>query len=410
VRLLTKSDRNWRLDTGLSLLCLLALNTCAAVRCVAADAEAGGAVRQESIALPSARGPLDNPMKGWCANVGAGSIKQPYSMVYISVPWKTLEPREGDYRFAEWEKADWNLPAARGKRIVIQVDLGDHGSQTGGPEALIGAMGRRYDHNPRVAFVALADGAERKAVVDAYRSAFPDKILLAACPSGYAGKQQWLGYDDELFPSDTDGPGNSTFVSQMRLAGRTNNWMRAAIGADMGPETADKWLGDGFGDMMTAINYGHFSWIGPHNPAMDPSQSSQFVAHCLQMIRLMGYQFQLQLLRTPPSVNRESTLPITLMCSNQGVAPFYYPWQVELALLTSAGRVAQAMPVSVDIRSWLPGQFQFSASPTIHVSPGTYNLAIGIIDPMTGQPDIKFANYLPVKNGWTIMTSIQVGG
>ena len=53
-------------------------------------------------------GPLDNPLKGWCPYTDAGEIRQPYSMVFLYVPWSELEPSSGDYRFDAWEKS-WNV-------------------------------------------------------------------------------------------------------------------------------------------------------------------------------------------------------------------------------------------------------------------------------------------------------------
>jgi hypothetical protein len=67
-----------------------------------------------------APGPLNNPLKGWCVYTD-GPIYQPYSMVFRYVSWRDLEPREGEYRFAEWERKTWEVPQARGKHIILRV-------------------------------------------------------------------------------------------------------------------------------------------------------------------------------------------------------------------------------------------------------------------------------------------------
>lgn len=409
--------------------------------------------------LPAGPGPLDNPLKGWGTYADAGPIRQPYSMVYFYVPWKQLEPTPGHYEFAAWEKKVWDAKAARGKHVIFRVYLDYPGQPTGVPDwliaeglkfrhytdygggmspdyddprlvagltRLIAAMGARYDHDPRVAFIALgmlgywgewhtyphvdwfASPATQAAIVAAYHKAFPDKILMGRYPTGVLGEQPWIGYHDDMIPSDTLGPDDWMFLPQMRKSGRMENWRSAVIGGEMVPQEAQKWLGDGYPTMLAAVNQAHLTWIGPYSPAIDPDQSPQFVARCRELIRRMGYQFELNKLSCPEAVGRGDRLRIALDGTNQGVAPFYYPWQVRVALLSAHGRVVKSIPLDVDIRKWQPGPFRFTAKPAIAAPAGDYGLAIGIIDPFTGEPAIRFANSLPCVNGWTILTTIRV--
>ena len=100
---------------------------------------------------------------------------------------------------------------------------------------------------------------------------------------------------------------------------------------------------------------------------------------------------------------------VDLRGENVGVAPFYYPWPVTLALLDDAGRVAGEMPLtSCDVRQWLPGPFRASAERAVDAPPGRYRLAIGIRDPWTNRPAVRFANELPVSDGWTTVSRIDV--
>ena len=183
-------------------------------------------------------------MKGWGTYTDAGAIHQPYSLVYQYVSWKELEPREGDYQFKSWESRVWNSPQARGKQVIFRVYLDYPSKPSGVPdwllakglktrpytdygggrspdyddpqlvaglERLIAALGKRYDRDPRVAFIALgtlgywgewhtyphndwfASDATQQRVVSAYHRAFPDKILMGRYPEGVLGQQSWLG-------------------------------------------------------------------------------------------------------------------------------------------------------------------------------------------------------------------------
>ncbi len=132
-------------------------------------------------------GPLANPLKGWCPYVNAGPIRLPYSMVYHYVSWRELEPTAGQYQFEEWERRAWNVPVGQGKHVVFRVYIDYPGRPSGlpdwlkdqvkqtaykhergglspdygnpalvaGMERLIAALGKRYDTDPRVAFVEL---------------------------------------------------------------------------------------------------------------------------------------------------------------------------------------------------------------------------------------------------------------
>src|SRR5579862_4166033 len=245
-----------------------------------------------TITLPGGPGPLDNPLKGWATYADAGPIRQPYSMVYFYVPWKELEPQPGHYEFAAWEKKVWGTPAARGKHIIFRVYLDYPGQSSGVPDWLLGeglktrhyadygggnspdyddprlvaglqrliaAMGKRYDQNPRVAFIALgllgywgewhtyphedwfASPATQAKIVEAYRKAFPHKILMGRYPAGVLGAQPWIGYHDDMIPSDTDSAQDWMFLPQMRQSGRMDNWKVAATGGEMVPREAQQW-------------------------------------------------------------------------------------------------------------------------------------------------------------------------
>ncbi|BDI34252.1 beta-galactosidase [Capsulimonas corticalis] len=404
-------------------------------------------------------GPLDNPLKGWCTYTTAGPIHQPYSMVYQYASWKDLEPREGDYQFDAWEKRAWNIPSAAGKRVVFRVYLDYPSLPSGVPdwvvakgvqmrkyteeggglspdyenpilisnlERLIAALGKRYDHDPRVAFVTVgtlgfwgewhtyprtelfASPATQQRIVDAYRRAFPDKQLQARYPDGVTGAQGWLGYHDDMFPSDTTGPDTWMFLPKMERSGRTDNWKAAPIGGEMEPGAANRWLGADFARTMAAVEKAHMTWVGPYSPAIAPNTSPEFLANCQAMVRRMGYQFSLRTVQASVTGKSSRSLRVVIEGENQGVAPFYYRWPVRLALIGANHQVAQTLSTDADIRAWRPGPFTLSATQTVHLLPGAYRLGLGVIDPMTGRPGVKFANTLPGDNGWTILTNVRV--
>lgn len=406
-----------------------------------------------------APGPLDNPLKGWCTYTDAGPIDQPYSMVFLYVPWKELEPTRGRYAFDAWERRAWNTPAARGKHIVFRVYIDypsrpsglpdwlrkegvkvTRYSEQGGGESpdyddprmvdamrrLIDALGKRYDRNPRVAFVQFgmlgfwgewhtyprtelfAKEATAAAVLDAAHRAFPNKKVMNRYPAGYGGRQRWLGFFDDMFPEDTDGKEDWQFLPRLRSSGRVDAWKTVPIGGEMVPHAAPRLLGDGFTTMMKRLDDAHFSWVGPYSPAIANLREPELRSRSQSMVRRMGYEYRLDEIRLAREPRKGETLDVEIRGTNQGVAPFYYPWPVELALQDTQGKIAQRWTTDADLRTWLPGPFRLVTSAKVAVSPGSYRLMLGIRDPWTAKPAIGFANALPRRSGWTQLASIRI--
>jgi hypothetical protein len=406
----------------------------------------------------AADGPLDNPLKGWCCYTNAGKIHQPYAMVFQYISWRELEPIEGDYRFDDWEKR-WDVEAGRGKHVVFRVYVDypkkpsglpdwlrtagvketryeEHGGglspdyndprMVAGMERLIAALGKRYNNHPRIAFIQLgllgfwgewhtwprqelhASAATEQRIVEAYRKAFPQKCLMVRYARDFAGEQNWIGFHDDLFPQDTDNGRAWSFLAKIRAAGRTENWKVAPIGGEMVPGEARRWLGDDFDTTLAALDRSHFSWVGPYNPALQRPETALFLQRSEALVRRMGYEFQITELKHPAQVKANAAIPVSLSGTNLGVAPFYYPWTVEWALLNDQGQAVQLQKTDWDIRQWLPGVFVEQADLTWDVQPGSYQLALGIRDPWQDRPAIRFANRLPVADGWTIVSKIEV--
>jgi|GEM_PF-3444250 len=194
----------------------------------------------------------------------------------------------------------------------------------------------------------------------------------------------------------------------MRESKRTDNWKVAVIGGEMDPNQARKWLGAEYDRTVKMIDATHFTWVGPYCPALEQRPDRQFTDRAAALVRRMGYQFTIQEVRYPASIAKGDKLTFSLAGENQGVAPFYYPWQVELALLDKQGKLVENLPLDWDVRKWLSGKFQAKAAPAVTVKPGNYQLALGIRDPWTDRPAVAFANDLPRHDGWTVLSRIDI--
>ncbi len=405
----------------------------------------------------STLGPLVNPLKGWVPYVSDGTaVHQPYSTVYYNVSWRELEPERGLFKFAEWEHRCWDLAAATGKHVVFRVNV-DYPSQPSGvPNWLLAegvqttrysdygggqspdyhdprfqtallrfvkALGARYDSNPRVAFVQVgllgfwgewhtwprtelfAPEPFQRQVLDAMTTAFPNKKLMARNPSGVAGSYRNLGFHDDMIPQDTLGKEDWKFLPGILANGLGQNWAQFPRGGEMVPFAASQYMGRAFGETMKAVRDVHLSWIGPYCPALEQSSSHEFNSNCATLIRAIGYQFSLTHVNVSFSGGK---CRFELRGTNSGVAPFYYPWPVRFALINSKGVVVSQPETGIDIRTWQPGDFYSKGEVLVGTSPGSYRLALGVIDPYLRKPDIEFASDLQRVGGWQVLGSVRI--
>ena len=291
-------------------------------------------------------------------------------------------------------------------------------------ERLIQALGRRYNENPRIAFIQLgllglwgewhtypreelyASAETEKRIIDAYHKAFPDKKLMVRYARDYAGQQDWIGFHDDMFPEDTDNGADWSFLSGLRREKQTNNWQRSVVGGEMVPNKAKQILGNDFDNCWNMVQKTQFTWVGPYCPALEKSMKTAYLDKSQKLVRSMGYNFQIT--EVTHAATAQQQLPIRFQAINTGVAPFYYPWTVEWALLDRQGKPVKINKTDWDIREWLPGKISEAAELELSVPAGEYQLAIGIRDPWKDRPAIEFANDLPIENGWTVVSKIVV--
>src|SRR6266542_4662715 len=108
----------------------------------------------------------------------------------------------------------------------------------------------------------------------------------------------------------------------------------------------------------------------------------------------IGYKVYLDHVQMPRRVLYGKYINIAFTFSNQGIAPMYYNWPSQIYLLDERGNSISNYSLSMDLRKLLPGgsyDFAFKI-PVGNLKNGTYSIGIAILDPITGQPGVKFAN------------------
>jgi hypothetical protein len=106
----------------------------------------------------------------------------------------------------------------------------------------------------------------------------------------------------------------------------------------------------------------------------------------------MGYDFHVS---TANIRRQDSKLHVHLTVLNQGVAPFYQDWRLELAALAADGKVTHRWPVDWKLPSLLPGDAARDWKATLPLPEARvtgHTLALRVIHPLANGKPLRFAN------------------
>lgn len=405
--------------------------------------------------------PADNPLKGFMPYEGTYSF--PHSLEWFHMPLKDVQT---GYNTFDWTTLDARIAAlaARGHQAVFSTYLDYPGSESGVPAFLshvarnyydggapsyspdytnpdlqravlnyVAALGARYNNDPRVASINLGllgfwgewhtypyngwlDVPQfMTQVLDAYQSAFPDKLLTAREPKPALNfDRPRLGFGDGSFAYETLGPIGWHFWPKIVAAGLQDVWKTRAISGEVRPEVqgciwdVPSCTPDGQGFDL-AVSTTHASWMLNHGTFVGNLGAAQ-LQRATEAAQSLGYTLHVPRASVVlPAVGQP--LQGTVSVENRGVAPFYYPWTVQVAVLDEAGTL-KTWATNWDLRTVLPGTPSTWAFdlPNPGLAAGTYTLLIGVANPMAGGHPLKFANTTQDqhRNAWLTLGTFTV--
>ena len=399
----------------------------------------------------AAAAPADNPLKGFATYTGeyAGF---PYSLEFDYVGLDDLMEGPASFTFDEGLEPLLEDIASRGNQAIVRVFLdypdersaipqflldgglgttpyGDHGGGlspdyddaglVAALEAFVAAFGARYDGDPRLGFVQIGllghwgewhthpnDGlfasiATQDRVLAAFDAAFDATRLLVSqdCLGrdplpGVLGRD--ISFHDDDFANHTLPTGPDHFWSRMIANGLAESWRTRPIGGEVQPDFQEVIFNDPPGapeDYNEAVDTTHASWLLNY-AAFDNRWSAAERSRALAGAKRLGYEFHAAEVLAG-AVDEGGAMTIGARIENRGVAPFYYPWAIHLALLDDAKGTARTWITEWDLRTILPGEGAVEFTYIADVSglpPGTYEAVLRVPNPMPGGKPIRFAN------------------
>ena len=438
-------------------------------------------------------GPDKNPMKGW--NSGWWNDFEHASVGFQYIKWNVFEPTEANYDFDAVEDII-NRAGSTGRHVILRLFTDWYGQDPisdGAPSWLastygverfqytnedgntkyitnynhpdyinkallaIQALANHYDDDPRIYTFQLGvlgywgewhtssfddpnfDIAynTKTQILDGYKNHFINKHLMGRYPwREPLNNDETIGYHNDFFKPNN---GHSDSFDDAIFA--NNKWLNGPIGGEIPPVDSDEltaFNNDLFGTTtgMSMIEQGHYSTMqsgGNTSPCINNSNSPNCQGF-MAMHRKMGYNFQIDSALFSETVSLSENLSVELDIENIGVAPIYYNWDVQFALLDNNNQVVEVFDVIYDLRTILADQNIYTismSSPLNTITSGNYNLGIRLIQPNADhdKPEsweldarntyILFSNELTVINGewnsnnaltggWSILGNIDV--
>ena len=130
-----------------------------------------------------------------------------------------------------------------------------------------------------------------------------------------------------------------------------------------------------------------------------------------RLLMSLGYRFVLNSLSHPAAVTAGQQMTLTMIWQNVGVAPSYRNDVLAVQIRNSAGTPILTSNTGIAIKKWLPGGPN-PVTPTVTLpaglAPGTYTVAIGIVDPSTMKPVVQLAIQGRDADGWYPLSTTSV--
>jgi hypothetical protein len=395
-----------------------------------------------------------------------GSLKNPRypdtTISYCRWIWSVMEPEKGKRR---WDIIEGALRAAQERGQSLQVRMQPYASDDlpqwfwdlGGvrqrkptsygfrePDInhplyikhwgeFIRGFGQRFDGHPNLESFDIAYGgpwgeaggnarpATAKKLVDVYLRSFKQTQLLSMLGThgcAYAAKTgKAIGWradclGDVRMEAAEGVPQRlrwnhmyDAYPREVVRNGVLNAWQRAPVTFET-CWTVGYWYEKGWDVdwiIEQALRY-HISVFMPKSCYIPEELMDKMV----EFDKRMGYRFVLRQLLLPLDARAGQRIEVQVSLENVGVAPIYRPYRFAFRL-RQGGR-EEALQSKQDIRAWMPGHVWFEEAITLPrwLKRGAAKLEVGIVDPETGKPRVRFAIEEVRADGWHPMTMVEV--
>ncbi|HEX5555294.1 MAG TPA: DUF4832 domain-containing protein [Chitinophagaceae bacterium] len=385
------------------------------------------------------------------------------SIAYFRIYWRYIEPEMGRYNWAMIDKA---LETAHERHQTLMLRIAPYGSGAGDsndvpswyramagdknewlPEGegwrvdaedpryahyfgkMITELAKRYDGNPDLESVdlsivgfwgegrgsAILSQKTRAALVKAYTDNFKKTPLLMLLTDEETNKYG-LSLANVGWRVDCLGDMGGFEPDWAHMLdyypegivnfGMKDAWKKAPVSLEV-CWVMQKWKDEGW-DIDYIIDQSLKWHISSFN-AKSSAVPEEWWPSVNRWLKKMGYRFVLRNFSYPASVAPNGKLSFKSWWENKGVAPIYKK-DFLLAIRLKNKERSVVRVTDADITTWLPGDniYDDAVFIPLDMSPGTYELQIGIVDRQSREPKVSLAIEGRDPEGWYTLGKIEV--
>ena len=407
-----------------------------------------------------------NPVTGYAPRAEYDEVPQDVTLLYVDVTWREWEPERGVYdRQAVAQENQLDRWRAEGRHIVLRFvcDLPGDQAHRDIPDWLFEECGGQdydmeygkgcsphYDDARMVAYHAQAvqalgewlggDGfvayvelgslghwgewhvnrsagieplpeeAVRDAYVEPWLAAFPHAKLLMRRPFNIASREGLGVYNDMTGePEDTEewldwlahGGAYTQTGEENALAAMPQVWKGAPVGGEFTSSIPmGELIGSQLARTLALMERSHVTFLGPKTAKEEDGVQGRSA-----VLGAMGYRLGVTQARLRAA---QGGTMLELRWQNTGAAPLYWDWPVRVSVYDRRGALLETADVEIALSQLLPGMSM--ATQTLLTADGLSRrdragctVALGIIDPLTGEPAVRLTTGRQDENGCMVV-------
>ncbi len=192
-----------------------------------------------------------------------------------------------------------------------------------------------------------------------------------------------------------------------------DKWKSQPIGGEIRPEVWGRIFDEDpkhkqAQDFAECVRQTHATWLMDSGMFREQAKPER-LARAVERVRRLGYDFRVTTADIRPGAD---VVDVALQIVNEGVAPFYRDWPIEVGVLSAEGRLLFSQRTDWKLTGLLPGEaartWTISLS-TKDVPAGTHALAIRVPNPLPNGKPLRFANKDQDRHavGWLTVGEVE---
>jgi hypothetical protein len=255
----------------------------------------------------------------------------------------------------------------------------------------------------------------RLAIIDAYCRAFPrtPKVMLIGDEPGMKhANRKGCGWRADCLGdmggfSKTWNHMENFYPQQIKKTGAEDVWKTAPIAFESCWDMR-RWKQEGW-DIRFIFDYGlnfHVSYLNNKSAPIPEGTRGEVE----RFLRKIGYRLVLRQLEHNKTATPGSSLPISMVWENVGVAPPYRDFLLAFRVTDVESKESFVSVSDISIKGWLPGEIKMTESVRLPeaLKAGEYDLALTVLDPATKNPAVRLAIAGRADDGWYGLSKVIV--